>query len=750
MAKGSLKKLGIILLVLTLRSAVLSAGEALRYPCYLIEAYDADPPFVDCWTGGDLDGRWPAPVVPKQWLVGPPPSDGSCVTLPPDHWVELAFPGRIVDGPGDDIIILELGQCGEEALVFITDGMGQEYLLDKIAAGDSGEQTPTVIGLNIANISFPFKPCAVRILGMDQKGGLPGFDVGSIQARTSTDCGKSACNPYPPDGAEDVQPDTVLSWSPGSSAEKHRVYFGTSIADVHSNASPVSNPPQPQDANSFDPIMLYLGQKYYWRVDEVNSADPNSPWTGNIWSFKVADRIVIDDFESYNIGSNKIYNTWLSVGQAGVDLSTGPVYRCGHSMVVNYYYDDYFYSEVIKTFGSPQDWASAGARVLELFFRGNVDNLTDGLMMYLSLSDAKDSAFVQYVGDSNDFKKETWRVWRIDLLDFADIDLNHVTDICIGICQDRTKPSGYGAGKIYFDDIMLYPRMCFEENRPAADFTGDCTVDLEELQELAYSWLDTGYNVYQVTEPNEPVAWYKFDGNTQDSAGSAHGDPCGSPSYVSGVYGQAIRFDGYKDYVVIANANEIFSKIDTQITIGFWQYGSDSPHLTDTVCCSNYVYGAAGPAIAINLGCWRRPSKFNWDSGFPWSLGGRLSANHRYKSEWAGRWNHWAFIRNNGWLEVFLNGALYDNRADANSLISGITSFTIGTGWYGGYDGLLDDFRIYDYALSQPQVAYIATNGTGIFDQTLMSPADLFEDGKINFKDFALLADEWLAKHLWP
>ena len=74
----------------------------------------------------------------------------------------------------------------------------------------------------------------------------------------------------------------------------------------------------------------------------------------------------------------------------------------------------------------------------------------------------------------------------------------------------------------------------------------------------------------------------------------------------------------------------------------------------------------------------------------------------------------------------------------------------IGSGWYGGYDGLIDDFRIYDYALSQPEVAYIATNGTGIFDQPLMSPADLSADGRINFKDFAILADNWLNERLWP
>jgi len=756
MSKAYLHITGIISLVLVLGGVALPQEGAFKYPSYLLDAYDADN---SCWIGGDADGRWPAPVVPEKLLVGPPPSDGSCVTFPPDHWVELKFPGRIVDGPGNDIIIIELGRCGEKALVFVTDGAGREYLLDIVTALDTGGQLPTEIGLDIAGISFPFAPCAIRILGIDTKGGLPGFDIGSVRARTYVDCGEIACNPYPPNNAENVAPNMVLTWSRGNSAEKHVVYFGTGISDVDTNATPVSNPPQPQDASSLDPGGLELGKSYYWRVDEVNDAGAGSTWVGDIWSFTAADHIVVDDFESYNNSDNKIYNTWIQRGEAIVSLATTPVYRCGRSMSLDYYYDSLFYSEATRRFSSAQDWASPGANVLELFFYGKADNEIEGLMMYITIGDGDVNMVVPYDGDPNNFKKESWQVWRIDLRKLAGVNLNNVVSISIGMCLGTTEPHAYGLGRVYFDDIMLYPSRCLEANRPAADFTGDCAVDLDELQEMAYSWLDTRYNVYPVLTPNAPLAWYKFDGSTQDSSGSDyHGDPCGSPAYVPGIYGQAIRFDGYKDSVVIRDAAKLFSKISKQITIAFWQYGGDSPHLTDTVCCSNYVYGVAGPTVAINLGCWRKPSRYNWDCG-PWSFDSRLSGSHRYKSEWAGRWNHWAFTKNceagtdpnsRGLMQIFLNGVLYDSRTDASSPISGVTSYVIGSGWYGGYDGAIDDFRIYDYALSQPEVAYIATNGTGIFDQPLMSPADLSADGRINFKDFAILADNWLNERLWP
>jgi hypothetical protein len=277
-------------------------------------------------------------------------------------------------------------------------------------------------------------------------------------------------------------------------------------------------------------------------------------------------------------------------------------------------------------------------------------------------------------------------------------------------------------------------------------------VDAKDLEEMALRWLDRGYNMYPVTAPGDPVLWYTFDGDTNDSAGNIDGRLCGEPTYAQGIYGQAIRFDGNKDAVELTNAPAVFSHIEEGITIAFWQYGDDSTHLSDTLCCSNYIYGLDDPVIAINLGCWRPPGQYNWDCGHPWSFDNRLSGNHRYPSEWSGRWNHWAFTKDiqTGTMQIFLNGLLYDSRIGTNAPISGITSFEIGSGWYGGYDGLMDDFRIYNYALLQSEVAYVATNGTGIFEQPLMIPMDLNEDDQIDFSDFAVLADHWLEKQLWP
>ncbi len=39
------------------------------------------------------------------------------------------------------------------------------------------------------------------------------------------------------------------------------------------------------------PDGLVPGTTYYWRVDELNDANPDSPWVGDLWSFTVPPKI---------------------------------------------------------------------------------------------------------------------------------------------------------------------------------------------------------------------------------------------------------------------------------------------------------------------------------------------------------------------------------------------------------------------------------------------------------------------------
>ena len=102
-----------------------------------------------------------------------------------------------------------------------------------------------------------------------------------------------------------------------------------------------------------------------------------------------------------------------------------------------------------------------------------------------------------------------------------------------------------------------------------------------------------------------------------------------------------------------------------------------------------------------------------------------------------------------GSMEVYLNGQLYDRLIGTDTPITGIMSFEIGAGWYGHYDGLIDDVQIYDYALSPAEIAYVATDGAGIFQRPIR-PSDLNADEDVDLRDFAALAAEWLGDGIGP
>jgi hypothetical protein len=97
--------------------------------------------------------------------------------------------------------------------------------------------------------------------------------------------------PMPSEYAQHVSLTPTLVWRPGTWAQEtggHAVYFGLDFNDVN-DATP-GNPKGVyqgrQDANSYTPASpLYLGAIYYWRIDEYNDTNSDSPWTGQVWRF---------------------------------------------------------------------------------------------------------------------------------------------------------------------------------------------------------------------------------------------------------------------------------------------------------------------------------------------------------------------------------------------------------------------------------------------------------------------------------
>jgi hypothetical protein len=274
----------------------------------------------------------------------------------------------------------------------------------------------------------------------------------------------------PSNGAVDVKQTQILTWSPSVFAASHEVYFGTD-KDAVKNAdagSPEYKGTSDLGAESYDPGMLEWDTTYYWRIDEVNNANPDSPWPGILWSFTTANFLIVDDFESYNDldpgdpASNRIFNAWLDgldnpangsiVGYENPPFAEQRIIHSGSQSMPLSYDNNVGYSEATMTLTYPRDWTVNGVNTLTIWFRGEAANAAETL--YVALND---SAVV--TNDNPDAALRTsWTQWNIDLQAFADqgVNLANVNSITLGL-GNRSNPTAGGTGMMYFDDIRLYP-----------------------------------------------------------------------------------------------------------------------------------------------------------------------------------------------------------------------------------------------------------------------------------------------------
>jgi hypothetical protein len=273
----------------------------------------------------------------------------------------------------------------------------------------------------------------------------------------------------PSNGAVDVKQTQILTWTPADFAASHEVYFGTDKEVVRDadTGSPEYKGTRDLGSESYDPGKLEWDATYYWRVDEVNNANADSPWIGPVWSFTTANFLIVDDFESYNDldpadpESNRIFNLWLDgyddpangslVGYEIPPFAEQTIVHGGSQSMPLYYDNSVGYSEATLTLTYPRDWTEKSVNTLTIWFRGDSANAAETL--YVALNG---SAVVNH-DNPNAAQITKWTPWNIDLQAFADqgVNLANVNTISLGL-GNKNNPLAGGSGTMYFDDIRLY------------------------------------------------------------------------------------------------------------------------------------------------------------------------------------------------------------------------------------------------------------------------------------------------------
>ena len=490
-----------------------------------------------------------------------------------------------------------------------------------------------------------------------------------------------AYGPTPAAGATGVAIDGTLSWRPGREAAKHQVYLGEDLNALSAVATVTTH------SLGLASLGLQYGKTYYWRVDEVNDAATPSSWEGNVWTFSIPDRFVVDDFEGYANKCNRIFWAWADgLGNNGSeDCGVGATPGNGSGSTVGnattpwaeqaivfdgvqsmpFFYDNTSgagYSEATRTFGTAQNWTAGGVKTLVLYFCGTSDNGAGQL--YVKINNVK----VEYKGNAAAVTLAMWKQWNIDLSSVS--GLQSVKTLTIGI-------SGSGKGVLYIDDILLY-RLAPAVVVPADPGTAN-------LQ---------GY--------------YPMDGSVNDSSGHGrNGTITGNQAYADAPSGRgkAIQLNGTNDYVELPIGTLVSTLASTTITAWVnFTYGSGSyERVFDFGTGStNYMFLSAHQAGTT-------PEIFGI-----LTTGGTEARCTPSRPMGTG-WHHLAVVMDSATMSMalYLDGTVVATNT-TTMLPKDLGKTT--QNWLGRsqftadayYTGMLDDLRIYNRALSAGEVAYLA------------------------------------------
>ena len=479
-----------------------------------------------------------------------------------------------------------------------------------------------------------------------------------------------ASNPDPASGTTDLDMDVKLGWEPGRGADEHHVYISTdeqAVIDLTAPATVVTDP-------TLD-VVLSLTNTYYWTVVEVNNNNTPAEWPTDVWNFSSLDYYVIDDFEADNLA-------WGDTGGASVELSTD-VARGDQSMQLDFNNDLPEGISEARLVYSGSVWSAAtnltagDPTALVFWVYGDLDNVQTE-QMYVRISykapggwaGVEQSAYYKNVVATSELATPWWTQITIPL-DGAGVNWKQVMSINIGLMRTaRTS----GSGTLYIDDVRLYgtPPVAPVATNPG---TGNL------------------------------VAHYAMENDVTDSSGNGlDGVAIGDPNYEAGFAGSALAFDGDDDYVELPIGPAISTMTD--MTIAAWVNWDSS-----SMWARMFDFGSGTATYLFvcpraNTGNLRVAIKVDNSAEDIAEAPFRLPRNS---------WHHVSVVIDATamTMSLYVDGELVGLNENLNFLPMDMgdttQNYLAKSQWPDSlYEGLMDEFRIYDSALTANEVRFLA------------------------------------------
>ncbi|MEI6892643.1 MAG: family 43 glycosylhydrolase [Pontiella sp.] len=296
---------------------------------------------------------------------------------------------------------------------------------------------------------------------------------------------------------------------------------------------------------------------------------------------------------------------------------------------------------------------------------------------------------------------------------------------------------------VWSSDQMNYPdpSVTLEPNGATGQYVrvqlrGTNALSLAEVQVFGFSGIPAGL----------VARWPMDDGSgdeVRDVSGYGFDAVRTGCVWVSGYAGGALEFNGSvsDDTVLIPTA--VFDTVRNGISIAFWAYGDPNQQpMNSTLFAATDSNG--NRILNIHL---------PWGGSVFWDAGNSDEFNRISKlatvGEYKGRWNHWVFTKDAvaGTMSIFLNGTLWHSVSGNSTPIGTVADACFGSGVNTDYyEGSLDDFCIYNYALTVDQISTLFgtavysgwASGYGLSGDDAQQMADVDGDGYDNLSEYAL------------
>lgn len=588
-------------------------------------------------------------------------------------------------------------------------------------------------------------------------------------------------NVTPVDGSVVTPGDTdedSLTWTGGDTATTTDLYIGTDPVAVAAGASglliaDIAQGYRPDLALSGDIDYGGSTSTYYWKL-VANT--PSGVLEGAVTSFDVDNKSRIENFTNVTVGSIVGENaTWAASGSTSLENSvvlingnidkepTDDSGATAQSLKL-VYNEPNGLTAVTATFSHLQDWSVAGSNTAAMLlqFHGAPGNDDPGVLTITLLDDNDVNAVLTLtpgVDQLDDWDEYLWTGFHnvdISLDDFVgSADRSAIKSMTISIGDG----AGTESGAVYFDQFQLYSTRCLTRSVDFYFNNSDCAADVNEVAALAERWLldGTPVTITGVAPAAIPKIHFTYDGASFDGVGT-----------FTGVYSHITKKTGGANPTQVAdfptlpggafNTHSMHVNHDTasdskmETTAFSW-----SPNNNASV--SVWVKGDPVTDVLDNRGRLDTRRIFQMKalgSGSYWRLevdnGGRIEAGgggietiglREDPSLLEGNWTHIAYVHDydNNRNSIYVNGILREHKTAPNPFPATITNLRIPNTGSKSYGGLIDEFHMYDYALSAEEVVYLSNNVSVVSPRDALDSGagDLNDDGKWDITDLALL-----------